>query len=294
MEVSLRCELVDDGIDRDVAADVLSAELFAHGATAVGEVAGDDEPFALIAGFVSEEEARKALKLIDDRHGGWLGESTISPASIEWARLQRDGLEPTQIGPWCIRTPWDPERLDIDSTYDIVIDPGVAFGHGAHPSTVMAIELMLHSAHRGGHLLDVGTGTAIISIIAARLGMSVTALESDAAAAEVAWLNIERNATFPHDEVKELIDLRLIDAATHRQPAATTLVVANVTIDVQRMVAPTMSTASTIIVSGILCRQVADVLRLYPEHDGRTIRTHGEWASIELRHHKRLSTRVNR
>lgn len=294
MDVSLRCELAVGDFDHTIAIEVLSDQLFEGGATAVGEDSAGQDTRSLVAGFATEADARSALTAVAERYGHWIEASTIAPGSLAWAHTQRDGLEPKQIGPWYIRTPWDPERPDIDALYDIVIDPGVAFGHGAHPSTVMAIELMLRSARHGRHLLDVGTGTAVIAIIAARLGMSVTAVEADDDAVDVARLNIARNATIPHDDISALIDLRLMDATTLPSPAVETLVVANVTMDVQRKIAQIMSPSSTIITSGILCRQVPDVLRLYPDHEGRTIRTHGEWASIELRRHKRLTDEEKR
>ncbi len=295
MDVSLRCPITaDEHIALDVLTDIIGAELFALGANAIGE-----EPIAsasvgaqstvLVAGFESELAAQRALDRLTTRHPNAIGETTIASSPNDWMVSQRAGLEPTQIGPWHIRAPWDPQPTHVDSTHDVIIDPGAAFGHGAHPSTVLAIELFIRRAEAHRRLIDVGTGTGVIAIIGARLGLTVEAIESDHVAAEVAWRNIDRNATYPHDDVNELITLTHEDAAGRRRPDSDALVLANVTLDVHRTIAPVYRSASTQILSGLLCRQVAEAAALYPQHEARTIRTHGEWAAIELVHPRRLS-----
>jgi len=98
----------------------------------------------------------------------------------------------------------------------------------------------------------------------------------------VASLNIARNAMHTHDDVDELITLRVGDTAEMDRPHDSALVVANVTLDVQRYIAPIVCSAQTVILSGLLSRQIAEAAGLYPDHECRTIRTHGEWASAEL------------
>lgn len=295
MDVSLRCPITADAhIPLDVLTDIIGAELFALGATAIGEeqvasASAGAESTVLTAGFESELAARRALDRLTTRHPTAIGETTVARSPTDWMVSQRAGLAPTQIGPWHIRAPWDPQPTHIDSTHDVVVDPGAAFGHGAHPSTVLAIELLIRRAKGHRRLIDVGTGTGVIAIISARLGMMVEAIESDHVAAEVARHNIDRNATYPHDDVNELITLTHEDAATRRPPDSDSLVLANVTIDVHRMIAPVYRSASTLILSGLLCRQVTEAAALYPQHEARTIRTHGEWAGIELVRAKRLS-----
>ncbi len=295
MDVSLRCPITaDEHIPLEVLTDIIGAELFALGANAIGEeevasAPAGAESTVLVAGFASELAAQRALDHLITRHTNAIGETTIAPSPTEWMVSQRAGLDPTQIGPWHIRAPWDPQPTHVDSKHDVVIDPGAAFGHGAHPSTVLAIELFIRRAKDHRCLIDVGTGTGVIAIIGARLGLTVEAIESDHVAAEVAWRNIDRNAAYPHDDVNALITLTHEDAAGRRRPDSDSLVLANVTLDVHRMIAPVYRSASTLILSGLLCRQVTEAAALYPQHEARTIRTHGEWAGIELVLPKRLS-----
>ncbi len=289
MYVSLRCPItrrLDD--DSGLRGEIVGVELFALGAMALSQEETPDGSVVLVAGFENEADALRAMDSLETTHMSDLGEMTVEADDAAWTSAQRAGLRPTRIGPWSIRAPWDVPPADLDSSHDIVIDPGAAFGHGAHPSTVMAIELLLRAAPTPDRLIDVGTGTAVIAIIAARMGIRVEAIESDPAALDVARSNIERNATAPHNAVNTLITLGCRDAIEMTPPSPGALVVANVTLDVHRHIAPIFRSSTTLILSGLLCRQVAEAARLYPDHECRTIRTHGEWASLELVRPKRL------
>lgn len=290
MYVSLRCQIPRDDDDLDQRGEIIGVELFALGATALGQETLPDGGMVLVAGFENEAAAQRARASLTATHTSALSDMAIEADDADWTTAQRAGLEPTQIGPWSIRAPWDVPPIGVDSGHDIVIDPGAAFGHGAHPSTVMAIELILRASPTPGLLFDVGTGTAVIAIIAARLGIRVEAIESDPIAVDVARLNIETNLPSSSNDPFTPITLHLGDAAEMTEPPPDALVVANVTLDVQRRVAPVVSSATTVILSGLLCRQVAEARGLYPDHETRTIRTHGEWASLELVRPKRLDT----
>ena len=79
---------------------------------------------------------------------------------------------------------------------DLVIDPGRAFGTGAHPTTRLCLELLLELADDGarGSLCDLGCGSGVLSIAAARLGFGpVTALDSDRLAVEATTANARDN-----------------------------------------------------------------------------------------------------
>jgi ribosomal protein L11 methyltransferase len=96
--------------------------------------------------------------------GGALVDVTTSevPDGSDW----RDWHRPLDAGPLRVRAPWAPER---PGALDVVIDPGQAFGTGAHPSTRLTLELLV-ALPRGGPLADWGCGSGILSVAAARLG----------------------------------------------------------------------------------------------------------------------------
>ena len=96
--------------------------------------------------------------------GGALVDVSTSevPDGSDW----RDWHRPLDVGPLRVRAPWAPER---PGALDVVIDPGQAFGTGAHPSTRLTLAL-LTELPRGGPLADWGCGSGILSVAAARLG----------------------------------------------------------------------------------------------------------------------------
>ena len=107
-----------------------------------------------------------------------------------WEERWREFHRPVRVGPFWIGPPWETPAADA---VPIVIDPGRAFGTGAHATTRLCIELL--SEVDPGSLLDVGTGSGIVAIAGAELGFApVLGFDVDAAAVEVARTNAAVNA----------------------------------------------------------------------------------------------------
>ena len=123
--------------------------------------------------------------------------------------------------------------------------------------------------------MDLGTGTGVIAIIAAKYGHTVRATEVDPEAHRIATENIDRN------DVEGLVVVTQKNAVTSRVDS-TDLVVANVTLGVHRQISANYANADRIIVAGILCNQVGKMGELLPEHTSTTISTRGEWAAIDF------------
>jgi ribosomal protein L11 methyltransferase len=101
-----------------------------------------------------------------------------------------------------------------------VIDPGRAFGTGAHPTTQLCLGLIAELAAHGGSMLDLGCGSGVLGIAAAKLGLSpVIAVDHDEATLEAARENARVNEV--------MLDFRLLEALEDPLPAAD-LVVANI------------------------------------------------------------------
>ena len=254
--------------------DIASVFLFDAGATAISETHGDYR-IELRAGFLDEDTAQAAVVDLAQRLPDTPCVAFLDTRQDEWIKLQREGLSPTTIGPWTIRAPWHRAQTSASDT-EIVIDPGAAFGHGAHHSTRLAADLMLRSVTSADTVVDLGTGTGVLAILAAKLGATVRAVEVDPVAIEVASENIERNG------VGDLIELTCRDAAV-TPIAATDVVIANVTLDIHRLIASNYQAAERILVAGILCKQVAPLCDLLDGHQAKTIRTNQDWAAIDLR-----------
>jgi ribosomal protein L11 methyltransferase len=119
--------------------------------------------------------------------------STVIPD--DWADRWRDFHKPLLVGGrlW-LRPSWEPER---EGALDVVVDPGQAFGTGAHPTTRLCLEYLLELADAGGNdgaLTDLGTGSGVLAIAAAKLGWSpVTGYDHEAAAIEASAANAAVN-----------------------------------------------------------------------------------------------------
>lgn len=112
----------------------------------------------------------------------------------DWAETWKRGLAPRRITERLIVTPsWEePETREGDVV--VVIDPGMAFGTAEHGTTRGCLRLLDRAPVGGGRLLDVGAGSGVLSIAAAKLGAAeVVAVEGDALACETLAENLERN-----------------------------------------------------------------------------------------------------
>ena len=282
-QASLRCHISADAhTDLDTAGDIVSLSLFDLGALAVGQPEITASMSILLAGFETTFSAKTAADALGELYPSLISEVVVETVSdAVWVDSQRAGLGASWIGPWRVRAPWHELPDDVPTGVDIQIDPGTAFGHGAHPSTRLAAELLLRHANETTKVLDLGTGTGVLAIIASRLGADVVAVESDLQACEVARGNIERNSAPPHEATTDRIGLLHGDAAAMVVKSGD-LVVANVTLDVQRLLAAQCANAQRLILSGVLCHQVRALQDLYPMHIASTIRTAGEWACVEF------------
>lgn len=152
----------------------------------------------------------------------------------DWADRWRDFHKPLLVGGrlW-LRPSWEPPREDA---VDLVIDPGRAFGTGAHPTTRLCLELLLEieaGGGAGGELVDLGTGSGVLAIAAAKLGWGpVRGYDHEALAFEAAAANAAANGV-------ELDSQRL--NLRENLPKLSTTVVANLTAPVLAAVANQMS-----------------------------------------------------
>jgi ribosomal protein L11 methyltransferase len=207
--------------------------------------------------------------------GGAYVDVSTEEIADDWADRWRSFHRPLVIGDrLTVRPPWEPPAR---SGLDVVIDPGQAFGTGAHATTHLCLELML-GAPAGGSFADVGCGSGVLAIVAAKLGWGpVLALDYDRAATAATRENAARNAV--ELEVRDF-DLR------HEQVPPADVVVANVLAGpligwaaFQRELAPTL------ILSGLLATEADRVAEAFATrgHGEYARGTRGEWAALGLR-----------
>jgi ribosomal protein L11 methyltransferase len=174
-----------------------------------------------------------------------------------------------------VRPPWEPP-LDGDGI-DVVIDPGQAFGTGAHHTTRLCLELLLE-LEPAGALADWGCGTGVLTIAAARLGFDpVLACDSEVASVEATRANAAINGV-------RGIEVTRVDLRRAEGPWAPT-VVANLVRPLLLEVAALMTRPPrTLIVSGLLREEADEVVTAFGRHGLREAdRRHGgEWSAVVL------------
>ena len=222
------------------------------------------------------------LPQLEATAGDGLVEITVEEVPEDWADRWRDFHLPITVGGRIqIRPSWE-ERLEED-LLDVVIDPGRAFGTGAHATTRLCIELLLELADEGqarGPLIDLGTGSGVLALAAARLGWApVAGCDSERAALDAAAANAEANGIE--------LGLERVDVRREPPPRAETMT-ANLTADLLLPVAHRLAESGdrprALVCSGLLDRQADDVRDAFGAaglDEARRL-TEGEWVAISF------------
>ncbi|HEY4346563.1 MAG TPA: 50S ribosomal protein L11 methyltransferase [Gaiellaceae bacterium] len=157
-----------------------------------------------------------------------------------WEDRWREFHRSVTIGPLWVGPPWE---APPPGALAVVVDPGRAFGTGAHASTRLCLELLLRESR--GSVLDVGCGSGVLSIAASLLGHSpVIAVDVDPVAVEVAKENARANGVD--------LETRVVDARNGELPEAD-LALANISLEAIEAVGPRLRVARAI-TAGYLSR----------------------------------------
>lgn len=145
----------------------------------------------LSARLISLREDLLALKGLFPQ---WIIESeTVMVKEEDWANEWKKYFKPLRVGKNILIKPtWEEAQLQEDDIV-IEIDPGMAFGTGTHPTTVLSLEALEKYVHPGQLVYDIGTGSGILAVAAAKLGARVQAGDIDSLAVRVAKENVSLN-----------------------------------------------------------------------------------------------------
>jgi ribosomal protein L11 methyltransferase len=208
----------------------------------------------------------EAIEVVDD---GW---------SVGW----REFFSPVELETLRVVTPWM-ERLD-DRRETIVIDPGAAFGTGGHATTRLVLEMMesraLSVSGLPSRVLDVGTGSGILAVAAAKLGAGIVeGIDDDPEAVRAAEENLRANG------VEDIVSLRCADP--REISGACPLVLANLELSVFRdcaaRIARLVEPGGEALLSGLLVDQLDPCLELWPGFEERQRRDREGWGAIAVR-----------
>jgi ribosomal protein L11 methyltransferase len=193
------------------------------------------------------------------------------PVPGDWAERWKRFHEPVLVGGrvW-VRPPWAEPRADV---LDLVIDPGQAFGTGAHPTTRLSLELMLE-LEPAGPFADLGCGSGVLAIAAARLGFApVAAVDNEPAALDATRANAAANGV-TLDRV-ERVNLR------EQPPPPARIVAANLMRPLLLRLAGRMSPAA-LILSGLLEDELDEVAAAFAPLRERRRLVAGGWGAVLL------------
>ena len=242
----------------------------------------------LKAYYPPETDIEETLKTIEEGIKSLEGLTDISGLEIsakevheqDWENEWKKYYKPVPVGKRIIIKPqW--EEID-DESRDVVIelDPGMAFGTGTHETTRMCLALLEEFVTPESTLLDIGTGSGILSVGAAKLGCGkIVASDIDSVAVKVAKENAELNG------VADKIDIRCCDLTTGIS-GKYSIVVANIIADAVIMLSESaanfMADGGVYITSGIIEHRIDDVKNALTKNGfniDRVVRE-GEWAAI--------------
>jgi ribosomal protein L11 methyltransferase len=271
----------------DVLIETAAREAVEYGLMEAGalgtETENTDEPLLSVTAYFDaapdhdrvRDEIVEALRIYELPASSLRDMKSREVADQDWLGEWKKTWQPTVVGNFIIAPPW----TEVSSNRIVIrIEPGMAFGTGTHETTRLCLKA-IEKYFRGGSLLDVGTGTGILAIAAAKLfpAAKIEACDTDADAVEIAKENAQLNET-----PQVMFRVGSIGAEV---TASADLVCANLTADVISDLLPALiaATCGRLILCGILDSQLDLILERLRECDAAgncVIMQDGEWVAV--------------
>jgi ribosomal protein L11 methyltransferase len=208
------------------------------------------------------DQIRKALWALGRlRH---VGELTITErAEEDWANAWKAHYYTHRIGERVtVRPPWHESEPEPDQVM-VVLDPGMAFGTGLHPSTRLCVLALEQALQPGDVVLDVGTGSGILAISAAKLGAArIDALDIEPVAVRSTRENAERNGVGDRIRV-ELGSVGLEAPFPGTYDLVLANIIARILIDLAPDLVKAVAPGGTLVLSGIISMREPAVRRTF-------------------------------
>jgi ribosomal protein L11 methyltransferase len=207
---------------------------------------------------------------------------TSEVEAVDWSVMWRDRIGKHHVGDLVIAPPWLAEGLDPAKT--IFVEPAMAFGTGDHPTTRGVVRLMQDVIRPGDVVADLGSGSAVLAIAAAKLGArSVAAIELDNDAISNAEENVAANRV--SDKVKVLEgDAAVLLPLVGPVRVVLANIISSVLIELLPIIAKSLAPDGRVILSGILLEERAGMLVAIEEQGWEVMNEDHEeqWWSVEI------------
>jgi len=196
----------------------------------------------------------------------------------DWSMAWRSRIRSTRVGHLWVGPPWE---TPPEGTVALVIEPKMAFGTGDHPTTALCLEAVeaFCAAHPGASVLDVGTGTGVLALMARKLGAGrVVGVDNDPMSVTLARENAALNG---------IGGVELSDATLDALGGTFDLVVANILANTLVELAPALvrHTRGRLVLAGVLIQQEDEVREAFEragavsDGGGRS----GDWIRLDFR-----------
>ena len=247
----------------------------------------------------AEDEAgltrlKTLLQSLKEKYGDALGslELTVKPlAQVNWEESWKENYPPQPVGKKLVVLPCWLEEDQAEGRLPVILDPGLTFGTGAHPSTQMVMEFMENMELAGKSCLDLGSGSGILSITALRLGAKTAiGVDIDPKAEDIARENAGYNG-FDSPEFTALTgnvtaDKKLMQRLCREHwDLVLVNIVADVIISLASVLPAFLQSDSILLLSGILDTRLNDVIAAL-EKEGLTVveqKEKEDWRSLKVR-----------
>lgn len=204
-------------------------------------------------------------------------------AEEDWANAWKKHYHVLRVGQRLVIKPtWQEYHPQLDDVV-IELDPGMAFGTGLHPTTQMCLQALEEHLRPGDRVLDLGTGSGILAIAAAKLGAgSVLALDNDPLAVRVAQANVQANG------VQDVVNVELgsLERATGKFELVLVNILAQVIVEMAAQgLADRLQSGGRLVAAGFVEAQEAEVRKALQAHgvDISERRQEKDWVSLICR-----------
>lgn len=258
-------DYADDEFIDSLGEDVIIKAYFneSHSKTELGELI--QEKLSFIGQFLDIGKGFEGFEEVDDE---------------DWSTSWKKYYKPIEIAENIIIKPSWEEYTQSDDDIVIELDPGMAFGTGTHETTSMCARFLNKYLSEMDSVLDVGCGSGILSIIAAKLGAkSVTAVDIDSVAVRVANENSVLNGT---DNVVTISAGIIQDLDKNKNDLIVANIIASVIVNIAKEVKLRLKEDGLFITSGIIKERKEEVIEAYTSIGFKHIDTEelGEWVAM--------------